>query len=90
MSALIQDFRYGLRMLAKNPAFTAVAVVTLALGIGANPAMFTVIDAVLLRPLRFPQSGRMMAVTTGAVRGNLETTSWLNYSDDPMETLRCE
>jgi putative ABC transport system permease protein len=80
METLLQDIRYGVRMLMKRPSFTLIAVIALALGIGANTAIFSVVNAVLLRPLPFPQAERLMNVwETNPSRG--QKRSAVSYPD---------
>jgi hypothetical protein len=68
-----QDIRYGLRQLRRNPGFTTLAVVTLAVGIGATTAIFSVVNTVLLEPLPYPNANRIVQLTTGT--DNLVTLS---------------
>src|SRR5215469_12131941 len=80
---LLQDTRFGLRMLVRNPGFAAVAVLTLALGIGANTAIFSVVDAALLRPMPYPDPGRLTLLWGNVKRVRVERrgASYPDYQD---------
>src|SRR5215475_9673905 len=81
MQTLWQDLRYGARMLLKNPGFTSIAVITLALGIGACTAIFSVVDAVLWRSLPFPRAERIVSVREVDEKGGQMTFAHPNFMD---------
>src|SRR6267143_2932560 len=85
MNTLIYDLRYGLRMLFKNPGFTFAALITLALGIASSTAIFSVIDGVLLHPLPYPDSEKIMLLnptmrSNGAPGGASAPANYLDYA----------
>src|SRR5215510_1414820 len=83
---LLQDVRYALRLWRRRPGFAVVAVLTLALGVGANTAMFSIVNAVLLRPLPYPHSDRLVSVwgrTKAFPRGLL---SYAEYEEIRRQT----
>jgi putative ABC transport system permease protein len=84
METVLRDLKYGARMLMKSPAFSAVAVLTLALGIGANTAIFSVVNAVLLRPLPFQHPERILLVTEswqGRPGGNVSAGNYVDWAE---------
>ena len=80
---MLQDLKHGIRMLLKNPGFTCIAVVSIAIGVGANAAMFSLADGLVLRPLAVPRSNEIIAVSARAPRvgGAFITTSLLSRPD---------
>src|SRR5450755_3547838 len=91
---LLRDFRYGMGSLTRDPGFAAVTIGLLALGIGANSAMFSIVDAVLLKPLPFPEPGRMVRVWEAAPawRNGTTTLTFLDWKrqTDIFEALSVE
>ena len=85
MERLIQDIRYAVRSLSQRPAFTLMVVLVLALGIGATTAIFTVVNAVLLRPLPYPESDRLVRVFSSLPRENVRETGGTVFAADFVE-----
>lgn len=81
MNTLFQDIRYGIRTLVKTPGFTAIAILTLALGIGANSALFSVVNGVLLNPLPYPEPDKLISVYANTSSFGHSSITYLNFLD---------
>src|ERR1700745_788987 len=86
MKTLLQDVRYGTRMLLKSPSFAAIAILTMALGIGANTALFSVVNGVLLNPLAYPHSGQLVALYGNTPGFDQVPIAYLNFLDWQRDT----
>src|SRR5215469_9799197 len=86
MHTFWQDVRYGARLLLKNPGFAIIAVLTLALGISANTALFSVVNGVLLSPLEYPHSEQLVAVYGTSPGFSRAPVSYLNFLDWQRDT----
>jgi len=90
MQKLLYDLKYAIRQLRNTPGMALLAILTLALGVGANTAIFTVIDSVLLRPLPYLHSDRLVFIGPGGDKPAFGSTSWLNYKDVRDQTKLME
>ncbi|PYJ33174.1 MAG: ABC transporter permease, partial [Verrucomicrobia bacterium] len=78
---MLNDIRFAFRQLVNNPAFSAIAILTLALGVGANTAIFSIVNAVLLRPLPYPDADRIMVLNESSGPGQDYSVALPDYFD---------